>query len=803
MKKVLSAVLITLFMILPFSTILTACNNNNAANGYTPFLEEKDNSIKIGISGSHYWSFKNDNGWINDGVYVYDKKSDVKVFTFENGEMFRFTELQYNAQNPGTVIDNSIDSVKVVKNEENYKEIRLSNSQVSMTLAAKDNDYIERIVTINSTVNNKLSDFQMAFSLRSIDELFYMEYGAIATKDPIETQAQLPYAFPALYSQLTNEKLNVNVVNVVDYTFTSSVFHNLRRRKVSDCYEIGVNSSANDISKDQQLVYRDFLKIENKASDFYELIGSAADKYLKVNPIPVSIGANGNMNASSFRDITGGLYNDLMDTRTGTKRFLGAMTAYGYLEEQNGGWGESFALLDVLKGMIRYSQYTKNQDIIDSVIEMAKVLVEPQNGKSWIGKYNGENAAEDDFFLNHTYVNGFGVNSSGEETGSVPGISTWKYYDMIANLAEISLHSDSQELKDGFLKLMPFFNKLRLEDYSQPVAWYYSNRTPATGFENGGSGGGASLWAYVHLLASEISNDSALKKLYLEDAKKSLEHANSLDYFQMHAMRVAVKPVAIGWNVKANVLATKLTGDAKYLTHAQKISKSILSFYYLNSNPYTYFASYAFGYADLRERWEAYFEMATSLWLIVDVMESMPYDNTLLDIYYAASKTHQMAFPINGEPYGSYNRSGAYDSLDGHYIPFEFATGVTGDNPGGEGGTQAALRQIKEIYGSGETFLEYLMYEAWGTSVDNSLLTLCLTGAGTRYDDENHKFILYNPDTVKKTSVFRFTNFAEGSYQVKAEGKVVGVFNDNQLESGITFILNDRTSILVSILKTA
>ncbi len=804
MKKTL-AVVLSLALVGGTFSAFAGCSKDDETAGSGPYLKESGSEIQIGIENEHYWQFtKGDDSWNFDGVYVYADGKATKAFEGEDGKMFRYKELQYNQENPGTQLNNTIDTVEVKTNEEDEKAIVLKNEDAEMTISVDGTDsFVHRDFKITIDKENQLAAYQAGFALRSVSNLFMGEYGAIATKDPVETQAQVPYAFPAFYSQIYNESLNVNVVNVVDYVETSPAFQNMRRRKAVDVYELGVFSSEIDIAANTVLEYHDSFSINTQEKDFYDLIAMAADQFFSMSPLNVeAISEDGNRSASSWTDIAAGLYDNLTDSRTGTDSFLGVMTPYGYLEEQNGGWGEMFALLNTLKGMTRYSRYTEDEAIIETVDQMASVIVTPQGDKSWISKYTGENAKDDEYFLNHTYSGGaFGQNSSGEETGTVPGISTWKYYDMIANLGEIAILTDSDALKEGFLKLMPFFNSLQMEGYVQPVAWYYSNREPASGYENGGSGGAASMWAYVHFLASELTTDSALKEKYREDAIGSLKHANTLDYFNMYAMRVAVKPVAIGWNVKTNILAYELTGEKEYLEHAQKVVKSVLSFYYLNSNPFTYFASYGFAYADLRERWEAYFEMATALWLVIDVMEYMPTDTSMLDVYFSASRTHQWAYPINGEPYGSYDRAGAYDSLDGYYIPFEFTTGVLGDNPGGEGGSQANLRQIKEIYGSGETFLEYLMYEAWGYSTDKSVLTLCLTGTKNYYSNENHKFILYNPNTTEKSAPFVFNNFAEGTYAITFNGQKVGELTSAQLANGVSITLPARGSITVSIDK--
>jgi hypothetical protein len=320
--------------------------------------------------------------------------------------------------------------------------------------------------------------------------------------------------------------------------------------------------------------------------------------------------------------------------------------------------------------------------------------------------------------------------------------------------------------------------------------------------ENGGSGGGASMWAYIHLIASELTDDAALKKQYKDDALKALRHANTLDYFEMRGIRTTTKTTSIAWNVRANLLAQRLTGGKEYLQHAQKTVKSLLSFYYLNTNPYAFFPSYGFSYADLRERWEAYLEMSSSLWIISEVMEYMRNDTTLLDVMYSASKCHIYAYPVNGKPHGNQERvNPSYDSHDAYFIPYEFPTGVLVDNPGTDGAAQTSIRQIKELYGSGVTFLEYLMFEAWGVSADPTQLVLCLTASRNDPGNTDHKFLIYNPVSADKKASYRFRNLAEGSYEVKIDGQKAGVFGAAQLDGGLSIALGAKKSALVSVRK--
>lgn len=763
-------------------------------------LLEDNDKIRIGISDQYYFEFRKEQDvWSFSGVYG-GKKSDL-LFDSMDQSFFRFSPLQYNQENPNTSFDDMIDEVNVIENNDDLKQIEVKNEQVSMILTVdSSSSFIERSFTLQNSEDNYLADFQLSFALRTNASLVIREYGAIATKDPGETYADVPYAFPAIYTKLFTESETYNVVNVVNYKDTDEIFGKMRKRKVQDQFEIGVTSTSGELTPGNY-TFVDYWSIDLEDVSYYDLIGQAATQFLKVNPIPVDdIAASSNLVAPSFDLIVEGLYQNLTDPRTGTTTHKGAMKPYGYMED-HGGWAESFVILDTTKGMLRYALSENDTEKIEYVTALIQNLTANQGvNQSWIEPYTGNNAKSDEYFLHHTYAEGtFINNSSGEETGSKTGISGWKYYDMLANLSDLAVITQDESIIDGFLKLMPFLNTLKLEGYLQPVAWYYDTRLPASGHDDGGSAGNASTWAYIHLMASTLSDEKA--EYYQSEGLNSLAYANSMDYFNMTAMRVAVKPVVIGWNVRANLLAYKLTGEQEYLDYAKTTAKGLLSFYYINSNPKTYFATLGFGYADLKERWEAYLEMAQSIWLIAPVMEHMKDYTALLDLFYSASKTYVYAFPINGNPYGNYQRVPGYDSLDGYYIPFEFSTGVLGDNPGNEGGSQAAFRQVKEIYGSGEVFLNYLMFEAYGRALNPKLLMLNLTGAYNVYHSDEQQFIFYNPSNDKETTIIQFDSLSEGQYEVMMNDVSIGIFSLNALQQGILCNINARESIVIDVKK--
>lgn len=795
MKKI-----ITVLMIVAFAFMIISCQEITNVTA-KPFVDFKNDKVEIGHKNQYHLSFeKLNDDWTFNGVFIYDDGSYEKVFEGMEEDFFRYTSLNHNEGRPDTNFNSKIQHIELL-NTEQGKSIKISNEQSTLVLTVNENDhYIKRDFVLLNEVENQLSDFQLSFTLRTNSEYILRETGAIATMDPGVVQSDLPYAFPAIYSKVYSNDKVYNVSNVVDYRASNQIFGKVRKRKVLDNFEFG-SASSQSVFEATELKFVDYWSFDAKDTKFYDLIGQTVDQYALINPmLTEELIYNENMRVNSFGDISEGLYLNLLDPRTGKDHLLGAFVPYGYMED-HGGWGESFALLDVLKGMLRYAMVLDDETKINEVIQMAEILTEPQaNGRSWIEPYDGDNPQSNEYFLHHTMAGGaFGNNSAGEETGNTPGISGWKYYDMLANLADIAYISDSDSLKIGFLKLMPFMNTLKLEGYAQPVAWFYQTREPATGHENKGSAGNASIWAYVHLMASILSDDANERAYYKSEALASLVYANSQDYFEMTSMRNAVKPVVIGWNVRANILAYKLTEDETYLTQAKEVAKSLLSIYYLNTNPMTFFPTLGYGYADLRERWEAYLEMSQSLWLITELLEYIPDDRVFLDLLYSVEKTYPYAFPINGNPYGNYQRNPGYDSLDGYYIPFEFSTGVLVDNAGGEGGTQSAYRQVKEIYGSGEVFLNYLMFEANAHSVDTSVLVLSTNGAHNEIAQNQNTFVVYNASDIERLTPMTFNLKQEGNYRVTINDVEIGVFSNSRLKTGISFYLQARESVTVRV----
>ncbi|MFP4187118.1 MAG: hypothetical protein ACLFSU_02990 [Acholeplasmataceae bacterium] len=779
--------------------------DDSVSEEVVPILDVSDERIVIGIDRVQQLRFSrvDDDTWNFDGVYTYLDDSYELVGGEEDGKLFRFNPISYNDENPDTILENTITEIRVLKDDTDVKSIELRSAAVKMVVTVDDtSEYIKREAVLTTGVDNRLAEGQLGFSIRTKADLFNYETGFIATRSSRETQVELPYSFPALYGELDGASYRLRYSIVVDRTNTSGVFNTARRRSIQDTYEIGAMSSNADLEVDREYRYTDYLLFTTKDRDEYDMVEmsyrqlnrvSSQEYYLKTQ--------SGNRPADSYADVVRRLYDELMDGRSGYDEFLGAMTPYGYNTEQ--AWGEAFAAMDVLKGVMRYAIWLDDDEVIERTKNMVREFVITHDGnKRWIEPYTGENAQDDEYFFNNQYFDDtFGKNDAGEETGSEIGISTWKYYDRVINLGELAMLTQDRDVIEAYMSLMPFVRSLAGEDYFQPVAFYYDTREPATGTETGGSAGGAAMWGYTQILAHELSDDDdPLKETYLEDATGSLTRAHELGLNQMLGMRNDLKPTSIGWTVRGLTRLYELTDDRELLDKAEDVAQGIYHFYYADTNPQTYFPTYGFGYADNRERWEAYLEMATSLWLMSNVLAYTD-DPDLLGLYYNASNTHLWALPINGYPYGNPARN--YDDLDGFYIPFEFSTGTAGDNPMHDGGSQSEFRQIKQIYGSGEVFLEHQMYEAWGKALDRRVMVLNTTSPHGAIDKDAQFYRVYNGSSDDVRTPIRFTNYPEGNYEVSLGDDVMGIYSSRQLANGIAVTIESSDRFTVRVTRTA
>jgi hypothetical protein len=612
------------------------------------------------------------------------------------------------------------------------------------------------------------------------------ERGFILTHYEEVTDYSLPFAFPGIISRFYGNDARENVALVCDYYELPPALRNAKRiPDKSGNFFTGIYNKEFSMDMGEEISFSVFLlREQNPKTLIAEIIGRCADIVLtEFYPGFKSFDNPYSANVSGYEAAAYGLKTNLKDPRAIIQDGIGTFNPYAFHEK--GAYTESFAAMDVAKGLYRYALAHDDRESRDFIKTELYKLADTKKKAKWI-----ESAHNTDGFFHFAYGDvpehaGLGVDFiseygkftdfDGHEEG--PNLlSTFKYYERVLIMGEMVLLENDSVIKEAFLKTVPFVNTLKMKNYVQAVTYDLDSHEAVTGKD--GSGGGTAMWSIIHFLAHEISGDG----YYLDEALKGIGALNKLDYFNMYSMRSAPKPIAVGWAVRANIITYRKTKNKKYLTQAKKFSKALYAHFYLSPHPYTYYPTVGFAYADARERWEAFREIVETIWLALPILEENA-DKNLLKVYHCARQNLLWTLPINGNPYG--NMQNAYDSIGGEFVPYEFPTGHMGDNPGLEGGCQSLMRQTKEIYGSGELFLANRMFDCFASSSNRKVLVLALGET----PETDGSFILYNNSDKTEKTILRFFRLKGEAFTLLEGSKIIGAYSCESLRNGLVMSL--------------
>ena len=783
---------------------------------YQPFLEERGDTVAIG-TGVSTWKFKKSgNIWLFDGVYAKVGGQDEKVFTgaagkvddggqlIEDGTFFTVLSTD-SATGLDKQIDPEILQLTVIQNEADQKAIRLSGKGYVCTLTANSSSsFLERKFEFTVTDSVDVETGDMSFVLRSkVDE--YTEYGYILSHPADEPQHEVPYSFPALAGKLTRESDSsvYTYMNVVDWYGTHDMLKTARRRKgLNDFFEQGILSSSGHMEGGKTYTLVEHICVRDGENDnFYDLIYDCRSEYGAINDLSLEdlILTNSNMTVYDWDTAAYHLTYDVLDARG---RPLGDdMGTWGPYAYNNGG-AQSFGSLNILKGLIRHAMATDNQELYDFALRYALQYVtpDPVYNRCYIMPLNSMPAYSQftsDYFLFNSCF------STGEYTATDSWFpdelwfGSFKYYSRVMQFGEIALLTGNEQLKAGFLKLLPFVERLRGENFEQAVEWGLDEQ-PKLDFENGGSGGAAGMWANVMYVAAQFAETEAEYNKYMSYVQGAVDQANKQGFERSSALREYPKPECIGYTARMNLKVYEWTGDESYLQEALKTARGVYFYYFLNTHPSTYFQTLGYGYACARERWEAFMEMVETLSLLSPILEYSE-DPYLYELYFTLRESALSTMGINGYPEGVLG--GHSDWLDALFVPFEQPTAHQGDNPSYDGGGSSWNRHSKELYGSGEVFMGALMFSTFGQSNDPNVLLINYTANDTVLSRTGHKYRIYNAGAAT-TSTVRFPNFEEGRYEVTLDGESVGVFTADQLINGISMRLESCKPQKLSVTRT-
>lgn len=625
-----------------------------------------------------------------------------------------------------------------------------------------EGEYVRETYEVEFLENGSLQEGEIWFGQTYPDT---SEEGVILTHEPWRTRYSIPYSFPAVISRIGGNEPQ-DIIYICDLANSDDIFSLAMREKESGILRIGFGNSAGRVRAGIKH-FSQLVRIRPRGSEmFTELIGIAAEKTMQLYaPEGKNFFRNGlTYRLHNYTDACRALAKNIMDRRARPgNNEIATLAPYAYFEIMD--VSESFASLGALKGLYPYAYITGDKEAFDFASRELHRMADP--GSPWIEPAHGTQA----FFHNH-YEKGVFTDVDGHEEG--PNLlSTWKYYDRVLRLAEMYDAGGDETFRDAFLRCMPFIMSLKTETGSQPVTYDLDSHVPATGKE--GSAGGLGMWIVAALTAYRLSG----QETYKQEAIRAAEILNKLDWFNMFSMRCAPTARGAGWTLRANILLFEETKDSRYLKHAKRVSGGLFGYYYLNTNPHTYFSTLGFCYACGRERWESARDICENIWLQLPLLR-YTVDEKIIRLIQYFRQNYLWVLPVNGVPEGF--PDAGYDSLGAEYVPFEFPTGTVGDTTG-DWSFQSERRQVKELYGSAEIFIAQYMFEIFGKCAEDSDLLLNLTPV-EKIRKEEREFLLQAGEG-KNFAVAVFNNLKSAAYQVTAGDKLLGVYTAEQLKSGI------------------
>ena len=810
--KVLTIVLVMTFI----SLILIGCKKKDSGdNGM--ILSLSNSKAEIGVTENQKWVFnKKNDTWLFDGVYAFSNDVFVKVFIGTDGKLNENDELNKNgayftvqASNEldsfSNFVGNFVEHIEVVDDEDNTKSLKLTGKGFTSYLKVEaDGAFVERSFVFDFDQDVTITEGEVSFTLKT-DISSHNEYGFILGHANEVTQYSLPYAFPAVLSKLTSRQGEdvISYVDVVDYYETSPGFKTARRKEhLNGFMELGIISSATTLSKDFEHKLVEKIYVSGDTSSYYDLIYQARKTYATFYELPLEEihQVNGNMTVSSWIDAAVGVVGDITDSRSRPVGDHSTFGPYGY----NNGSSEAFGAMDILKGLTRYAMAIGDAELYEDCMNYLTVFIsKDSSGKGYImplSKYKSIYSDADVYFFRSQGSDGnFNpLDPSFTDTADVFG--SFKYYSRVINLGELALITEREDLKQAYLSLMPFILKMKGPNYEQDIQWNFNGTPSNYEYDNGGSMGAEAMWANVMYIASLIETSEQKKADYLLHAEKSLEQANKQDFPKSSALRQYPKPESLTYSAKMNLIFFELKNEQKYLDEALEVVGAVHFYYFASTHPNTYYQTLGYGYADARERWEAFMEMVETLVLGTNILKYTD-DPLLLDLFYTLEKSALWTLPINGYPDGYLG--GHSDWLDALYVPFEQPTAHMGDNTVHDGGGMSYLRHSKELYGAGEIFTGALTFEVFAKAYSPYVTMINLGGAiDTKLDRTHQTFAAWNISKEKVSTPVFFDNYEEGNYEIIVDEQALGVYTHEQLKNGVLLEFNSREKHMVEVTKT-
>ena len=766
--------------------------NNEKADFYRLFARERDGVTEFGIEGVQKAVITP-----NGEDYTFEMYADI------DGD---YAHVIAGDVLESSLIDGKIHSVEIIKSNEEEFEVAAEGENFSVKFSGnKNSPFIGREFSLKFsnaeeyTVPNQIQDGDVKFYLNSLESEFLGEKGFIGTYSMKYDLVNVYGSLPAIYSHVFNDNVNISVISVMDWNNTAPMFKKARRyyNNNTEMAQIGFLSNKYDVSPESEYKFCDYVMIaDGEKYDSFAQLQEVRAQLGRIQPIDFeSMWESDNRVIDDLGTLVNGMLKEISDARTSNDSLAGAFNPYAYA----GGWSESFTALSILRGWIKYAGAIGDEELYETALERALVFADTTSAHVWIEDLNGFGD-----YLHMTFSGGKFIDNDGDHvTGATKGIGTYYYFDRVNALGEIALYTKNEELIDAFQRLLPLIrNYMVMEDYKQPIYYRLDTLEPLIGTEGGGSSSAAAMWAHINLLAYQLADaNDPDKDTYLEDAIGSVKWAASLDLESAKGIQDAPRSTSVSWIVRTLTSVYEITGDESLLPEIQRAINGLFHFYYYGTNPYSTFINSGFSVACSEERQEAAFEICKNLWLCAPALKYVD-DPKVFELYASAYYSIPWLFPINLDSIGTHHPNpNTYEFDEAKYVPYEFPTGVLND-PSFVDADQRFTRMTKEIYGAGDPFGVYLIFEAFGYSTNKAVNIIC-SNAATATPATDYYYTLYNTFTTDQDTVVRFDNLKTGTYKVVADDKELGSFGSEQLKNGLKFSLNAKQLMRLSVAKVS
>ena len=765
---------------------LAGCADGDADTG-KPYLEEDGGTYTVGLRNDQRWRFSESEGFLGADVYIDGQWEQV----LSGGGLFL----------DSPVVDSTVTSVSPAEGEETALRIAGDGWEAVYSFE-EGSSFLKREFTWQIPQGtDELQLGALSPYLNTTEEKYDRERGFIGTYSEddagMSSSVYVTSGLPAIYSNVfNNAEDSVAVSMVLDREQSSAVFQ-LACRFFNDSRasaRLGFYSASSDTVLGTPYRYVDYVELsDGETTDYYDQLGMIRAQLTRVSPIDYdALAASDNKTVQDYDTLAVGLVNELLDDRATNESLLYSFVPYAY----STGWGESFTSLMILRGLVKYADYTGDAALMEKTEQLALAFTQTVNGRNWIEDLNGYGD-----FLHYSYAGSFSDGDNPEMASNA--IGTFKYFDRVNALGEIALYTGNEQISDAFLRLVPLVrDHLVGDDYFQPVCYSLTNLQPLAGTENGGSAGGAAIWGHINYLAYALTDNSdPLHDTYLSDAVGSLRRAANLGFEQMWAIVDAPKPTSVGWTVRGLLSCYKETGEEELLTLAEKVMQGLYHFYYYGNDPYITFGSGGMGLACSSEHWEAFMEFGQGLWLASGILEYSA-DKEVLDLYASAYYAGLWFFPVNLGGISTHSNANFYEWAESQYVPYEFGGGRLND-PALSAGDQSIYRMTKEIYGAGELFNLHMLFEAYGKPTNRLVLAFSPTAVAQRASDTAQSFRLYNASSSAQTTALLLRGFAEGTYTITKDGQSFMTVTSAQMRNGITLELAAGETVWLEVTRSS